>query len=85
MTNQQFLDGLAIGSILPAPLTIFSTFVGFVGHGVLGAIAMTGGTPPFFFRIRFPPPHFFFLLQLREFEAHIMVALNSVHKRIILY
>lgn len=31
MTRQTFLDGLAIGNILPAPLVIFSTFVGYVG------------------------------------------------------
>jgi len=43
MTNEQFLDGLAIGSILPAPLTIFSTFVGYVGAGVPGAVLMTSG------------------------------------------
>lgn len=53
MTRQTFLDGLAIGNILPAPLVIFSTFVGFVGgeagtggnvgSGFLGAILMTIG------------------------------------------
>ncbi|MBI3160920.1 MAG: chromate efflux transporter [Chloroflexi bacterium] len=43
MTNAQFLDGLALSGLLPAPLIIFSTFVGFIGGGPLGAIAMTGG------------------------------------------
>jgi chromate transporter len=43
MTNQQFLDGLALSSILPAPLIIFSTFVGYLGHGWLGAITITIG------------------------------------------
>jgi chromate transporter len=41
MTNTQFLDGLALSGILPAPLIIFSTFVGYVGGGPLVAIAMT--------------------------------------------
>jgi chromate transporter len=41
MTNGQFLDGLALSGILPAPLIIFSTFVGYFGGGPLGAIAMT--------------------------------------------
>lgn len=43
MTDAQFLDGLALSGILPAPLIIFSTFVGYVAGGPLGAIAMTGG------------------------------------------
>lgn len=43
MTNQQFLDGLALSSILPAPLIIFATFVGYLGGGALGALALTAG------------------------------------------
>ena len=43
MTNAQFLDGLALGGILPAPLIIFATFVGYVGGGILGALALTAG------------------------------------------
>jgi chromate transporter len=43
MTNDQFLDGIALGGILPAPLIIFSTFVGYVGGGAVGALAMTAG------------------------------------------
>jgi chromate transporter len=30
MSNAQFLDGIALGGILPAPLIIFSTFVGYL-------------------------------------------------------
>jgi chromate transporter len=41
LTNAQFLDGLALSGILPAPLIIFSTFVGFVARGSLGALIMT--------------------------------------------
>jgi len=43
MTNAQFLDGLALSGLLPAPLIIFSTFVGYIGGGALGAIVMTIG------------------------------------------
>lgn len=43
MTNSQFLDGLALSGILPAPLIIFATFVGYLGGGALGAIALTIG------------------------------------------
>ncbi|HJS18902.1 MAG TPA: chromate efflux transporter [Anaerolineales bacterium] len=41
MTNEQFLDGLALSGLLPAPLIIFSTFVGYIGGGSLGAIIIT--------------------------------------------
>jgi chromate transporter len=41
MSDSTFLDGLALSSILPAPLIIFSTFVGYVAGGVAGAVAMT--------------------------------------------
>ena len=43
LTDAQFLDGLALSGILPAPLIIFSTFVGYVAGGPLGALAMTAG------------------------------------------
>lgn len=43
MTNAQFLDGLALSGILPAPLIIFGTFVGYVGGGLPGALAVTAG------------------------------------------
>ena len=41
MTNEQFLDGIALSGILPAPLIIFSTFVGYFGGGWLGAVLIT--------------------------------------------
>ena len=43
MSNSQFLDGLALSGLLPAPLIIFSTFVGYLGGGPWGAVAMTVG------------------------------------------
>ena len=43
MTEDQFLDGIALSGILPAPLIIFSTFVGYFGAGWLGAILITIG------------------------------------------
>ncbi|MBI5226445.1 chromate efflux transporter [Candidatus Micrarchaeota archaeon] len=41
LTHAQFLDGLALSGILPAPLIIFSTFVGFLTGSWWGALAMT--------------------------------------------
>ena len=43
MTDGQFLDGLALSGILPAPLIIFATFVGYHAGGPAGALAITAG------------------------------------------
>jgi chromate transporter len=43
MTQQACLDGIALASVLPAPLVIFGTFVGFQGGGLAGALAFTAG------------------------------------------
>jgi len=53
LSSKQFVDGLAIGGILPAPLIIFSTFVGYLAGGLVGALAMTVGIfiPAFVFPI----------------------------------
>jgi chromate transporter len=55
MSDGQFLDGLALSGVLPAPLIIFATFVGYVGGGPLGAVAMTAGVflPAFAFSLIF--------------------------------
>ena len=56
-----FIDGIAIGNILPAPLVIFATFVGFqgayidgsIGNAFAGAVIITLGMffPCFLFTI----------------------------------
>jgi len=53
LTNAQFVDGLAISGVLPAPLIIFSTFVGYLAGGLAGGLAMTFGIflPAFVFPI----------------------------------
>jgi chromate transporter len=53
LTSGQFNDGLAMGGILPAPLIIFSTFVGYIAGGLTGALVMTLGIfiPAFVFPI----------------------------------
>lgn len=55
MGDGQFLDGLALSGILPAPLIIFSTFIGYVAGGPLGAVAITVGIflPAFAFSLIF--------------------------------
>ncbi|MBC8099000.1 MAG: chromate efflux transporter, partial [Armatimonadetes bacterium] len=53
MTTAQFLDGIALSGILPAPLVIFGTFVGYIGGGLAGAVAITVGifAPAFAFTL----------------------------------
>jgi chromate transporter len=55
LTDSQFVDGLAMSGVLPAPLIIFSTFVGYLAGGLGGALAMTLGIfiPAFLFPIYF--------------------------------
>ncbi|HEY0967918.1 MAG TPA: chromate efflux transporter [Opitutaceae bacterium] len=63
MEERDFLDGVALSGILPAPLIIFSTFVGYFGGGPLGALAMTAGI--------FLPAFLFSILFFRHLEAVI--------------
>ncbi|MET0192303.1 MAG: chromate efflux transporter, partial [Hyphomicrobiaceae bacterium] len=43
ISDAAFLDGVAVAGVLPAPLVIFATFVGYVIGGPAGALAMTAG------------------------------------------
>jgi chromate transporter len=53
LSASQFVDGLAMSSVLPAPLIIFSTFIGYIAGGLPGSLAMTLGIfiPAFLFPI----------------------------------
>lgn len=55
VSEQQFLDSLALSGIIPAPLIIFATFVGYIAGGLAGALAMTAGIflPAFAFSLLF--------------------------------
>ncbi len=55
LTEGQFVDGLAMSGVLPAPLIIFSTFVGYIAGGLTGALVITVGIflPAFIFPIFF--------------------------------
>ena len=55
LSEGEFVDGLAMSGVLPAPLIIFSTFVGYVAGGLGGGVAMTLGIflPAFVFPIFF--------------------------------
>ncbi len=69
MSNQQFLDGIALSGILPAPLIIFSTFVGYAGGGPLGALTITLGI--------FLPAFAFTLIGHNYLER--LISMPSVH------
>jgi chromate transporter len=43
ITQQTFLDGIALGSVIPAPLIIFGTYLGYITDGLTGALLMTLG------------------------------------------
>lgn len=55
LSDGQFLDGLALSGVLPAPLIIFATFVGYAAGGFPGALAITAGVflPAFAFSMIF--------------------------------
>jgi chromate transporter len=55
VSEGQFLDSLALSGIIPAPLIIFATFVGYIAGGLSGALAMTAGIflPAFAFALLF--------------------------------
>ena len=55
ISESQFLDSLAISGIIPAPLIIFATFVGYLAGGLAGALAITAGVflPAFAFTLLF--------------------------------
>ena len=55
ISEGQFLDSLALSGIIPAPLIIFATFVGYIAGGFSGALAMTAGIflPAFAFALLF--------------------------------
>jgi chromate transporter len=55
ISQSQFLDSLALGGIIPAPLIIFATFVGYLAGGLGGALAITAGIflPAFSFALLF--------------------------------
>ena len=55
ISESQFLDSLALGGVIPAPLIIFATFVGYLASGLPGALAITAGIflPAFSFTLLF--------------------------------
>lgn len=61
IADSTFLDGIALAGVLPAPLVIFATFVGYVVGGLGGALAITAGM--------FLPAFAFSLILFERLEA----------------
>lgn len=70
ISDSAFLDGIALAGVLPAPLVIFATFVGYVAGGPLGALAVTAGM--------FLPAFAFSMLFFERLEA--VVANPTLHR-----
>jgi chromate transporter len=41
LSDRQFADAVAIGKLTPGPVLLVATFIGYVRHGILGAVAST--------------------------------------------
>jgi chromate transporter len=65
LTEEQFVDAVAIGLITPGPVVIMATFAGYLVHGVLGAVIATAAVfvPVYLFVV--VPGRFF-----RRYENH---------------
>jgi chromate transporter len=63
LSDATFLDGIALAGVLPAPLVIFATFVGYVAGGLPGALMITAGM--------FLPAFAFSLILFERLEAVI--------------
>jgi chromate transporter len=66
MDQKTFMDGIALGQVTPGPIVITATFVGYLLHGLLGAVVATVAiftpsfvllvvTAPFFERLKHFP------------------------------
>lgn len=65
LTEQQFVDAVAMGLITPGPVVIMATFAGYLVHGVLGAIVATVAVfVPVYLFVVVPGPLF------RRYENH---------------
>lgn len=80
VTNQEFIDGIALGQIMPGPILISAAFIGYKVQGVLGALVSTIGM--------FVPPAVLMIFATRYFtriktSAHVNAALRGIRPAVI--
>jgi chromate transporter len=75
ISDGDFLDGVALANVLPAPLIIFATFAGYAAGGFTGALTITAGVflPAFAFSMIF-----YDRLEAVVADARIRAALDGV-------
>lgn len=80
LTQQEFIDGIALGQVTPGPIVMTATFAGFKVGGLLGATAATIGI--------FAPPAAIMLVASHYLEKikssdHIKAALKGIRSAVI--
>jgi chromate transporter len=75
MDSKTFMDGIALGQITPGPIVITATFVGYLVHGITGAVVATIAvfTPSFLLVITIAP----FFDRLKN-SSYFMKAIDGI-------
>lgn len=74
-TTQQFLDAIAIGSVVPTPLVMFVDFLGYLIKGVPGSVLITLGMfiPAFSFTVWWVLSDLLFISQQSRLSRSLVI------------
>jgi len=75
MDSKTFMDGIALGQVTPGPIVITSTFVGYLTHGIAGALVATVAifTPSFLMVIAITP-----IMDILKTSAYFLSATKGI-------
>ncbi len=75
MTNGTFMDGIALGQLTPGPIVITATFVGYMVHGLTGAVVATVSifAPSFFMVVTLSP-----IFDRLSSTPHVAAAIDGI-------